>query len=121
MRMVNYCHREYWYILNDGNPQLFFFCCVIRTVYQSLYLCSLQLCCVFLSREHLSEEDLRKNKAMLEGLTKGQLVDNPEVTYNMQHCIENVVAVFDMLWDELPFVCTVVFEVINVATYGVKH
>jgi len=97
MRMVNYCHREYWYILNDGNPQLFFFCCVIRTVYQSLYLCSLQLCCVFLSREHLSEEDLRKNKAMLEGLTKGQLVDNPEVTYNMQHCIENVVAVFDML------------------------
>jgi len=37
---------------------------------------------VFLSREHLSEEDLRKNKAMLEGLTKGQLVDNPEVMYS---------------------------------------
>jgi len=36
---------------------------------------------MFLSREHLSEEDLRKNKAMLEGLTKGQLVDNPEVMY----------------------------------------
>ena len=33
----------------------------------------------FISREHLSEEDLRKNKAMLESLTKGQLVDNPEV------------------------------------------
>ena len=34
------------------------------------------------SREHLSEEDLRKNKAMLESLTKGQLVDNPEVMYS---------------------------------------
>jgi len=32
-----------------------------------------------ISREHLSEEDLRKNKAVLEGLTKGHLVDNPEV------------------------------------------
>jgi len=31
------------------------------------------------SREHLSEEDLRKNKALLEGLTKGQLVDNQMV------------------------------------------
>ena len=31
------------------------------------------------SREHLSQEDLRKNKAMLEGLTKGQMIDNPEV------------------------------------------
>lgn len=37
---------------------------------------------IFISREHLSEEDLRKNKAMLESLTKGQLVDNPEVIYN---------------------------------------
>jgi len=40
------------------------------------------------SREHLSEEDLRKNKAMLEGLTKGQLVDNPEVTFNAVFCYQ---------------------------------
>ena len=38
---------------------------------------------VCISREHLSEEDLRKNKAMLESLTKGQLVDNPEVMCNV--------------------------------------
>lgn len=37
------------------------------------------VCRMFRRREHLSEEDLRKNKAMLEGLTKGQLLDNPEV------------------------------------------
>jgi len=43
------------------------------------------------SREHLSEEDLRKNKAVLEGLTKGQLVDNPEVTLSILYvCTRNV-------------------------------
>ena len=31
-------------------------------------------------REHLSEEDLQKNKALLENLTRGHLVDNSEVS-----------------------------------------
>lgn len=30
-------------------------------------------------REHLSEEDLQKNKALMENLTKGNLVENCEV------------------------------------------
>lgn len=54
------CVGDVWYFIHA--------CVIIR------YFC---MFCI--SREHLSEEDLRKNKAVLEGLTKGHLVDNPEV------------------------------------------
>jgi len=54
-----------------------FSCCIC---YNFIHACTCVLLIVLcVSREHLSEEDLRKNKALLEGLTKGQLVDNPEV------------------------------------------
>ena len=31
-------------------------------------------------REHLSDEDLQKNKAMMENLSKGNIVENSEVS-----------------------------------------
>ena len=35
----------------------------------------------FCRREHLSEEDLQKNKSMMENLSKGTLVENCEVCF----------------------------------------
>jgi len=47
-----------------------------------------------ISREHLSEEDLRKNKAVLEGLSKGHLVDNPEVIFNIMFSVYLLIMMF---------------------------